>query len=253
LLLPGGCTVEVGNHPSQAGEPYLGLALVFAQDSIDQFRRNYGAEIPDYTKPVWSAVAPKDMLTAMAQWIEWCAGEICQRLGIGQSTLRRRLNEEGAGFRQLLEESRMVVTLALLQEIFTHTTQYLFAAATLALTPLILGFELTSSDIQTGKPMPKTPEYQGFDCDRANISPQLSWRDAPSEGTKRVAITAYDPDAPTGCAGAGSDHRPLTFLSKNRYHSSLPTAPVTSAMQRSALSISSVAPGASHWPPLDRN
>jgi AraC-like DNA-binding protein len=179
LLLPGGCTAEVGNHPSQAGEPYLGLALVFAQDSIDQFRRNYGAEIPDYTKPVWSAVAPKDMLTAMAQWIEWCAGEICQRLGIGQSTLRRRLNEEGAGFRQLLEESRMVVTLALLQEIFTHTTQYLFAAATLALTPLILGFELTSSDIQTGKPMPKTPEYQGFDCDRANISPQLSWRDAP--------------------------------------------------------------------------
>jgi AraC-like DNA-binding protein len=173
LLLPGGCTVEVGNHPSRGGEPYLGLALAFAQDSIDQFRRNYGAEIPAYAMPVWSAVAPKDMLTAMAQWVEWCmhhpidptltrhrqveilmllaragvagnlllnrqaswrdrvtqlisldpardwsAGEICRRLGIGQSTLRRRLNEEGAGFRQILEESRMVAALALLQETF---------------------------------------------------------------------------------------------------------------------------------------
>jgi AraC-like DNA-binding protein len=49
---------------------------------------------------------------------DWSAGEVCRRLGIGESTLRRRLNEEGVGFRQLLEESRMAAALALLQETF---------------------------------------------------------------------------------------------------------------------------------------
>lgn len=178
LLLPGGCSVEVGNHPGQRGEPYLGLAMTFTQASIERFRRSYGAEVPAHTQPLWSASAPMDMVTAMAQWVEWCtsfsrmgqpvdstlathrqveilmllaraglagnllldreagwrervvqlislepardwsAGEVCRRLGVGESTLRRRLNEEGGSFRQLLEESRMVAALALLQETF---------------------------------------------------------------------------------------------------------------------------------------
>jgi AraC-like DNA-binding protein len=173
LLLPGGCTVEIGNHPGPRGEPYLGLAMAFPPASIEQFRRSYGTEIPDNIRPLWSASAPGDMVTAMAQWLEWCmhhpvdpslarhrqveilmllaragiagnllldreaawhervaqlialdpardwsAGELCRRLGIGESTLRRRLNQEGVGFRQVLEESRMVTALALLQETF---------------------------------------------------------------------------------------------------------------------------------------
>ncbi len=56
---------------------------------------------------------------------------------------------------------------------------------------------LTSSDIQEGSRMPETFAYQGFGCDGADMSPQLSWSDAP-EGTKSFAITAFDPDAPTG-------------------------------------------------------
>jgi AraC-like DNA-binding protein len=173
LLLPGGCSVEVGNHPGTQGEPYLGLAIAFPQASIEQFRRDYGAELADHTQPLWRASAPMDMVAAMAQWVEWCmhhpvdpilarhrqveilmllaragiagnllldreaswrervvqfisldpardwsAGEVCRRLGVGESTLRRHLNEEGVGFRQLLEESRMVTALALLQETF---------------------------------------------------------------------------------------------------------------------------------------
>jgi AraC-like DNA-binding protein len=173
LLLPGGCTVEVGNHPGHREEHYLGLAMAFSQTSIEQFRRSYGTVIPPGTQPQWRAPAPMDMVAAMAQWVEWCmhhpvdptlakhrqveilmlltragvagnllidreaswrervaqiitpdpardwsAGEVCRHLGVGESTLRRHLKEEGVGFRQLLQECRMVAALALLQETF---------------------------------------------------------------------------------------------------------------------------------------
>jgi Raf kinase inhibitor-like YbhB/YbcL family protein len=39
--------------------------------------------------------------------------------------------------------------------------------------------------------------YSGFGCTGENISPEITWRDLP-EGTKSVALTVYDPDAPTG-------------------------------------------------------
>ncbi|MAA72544.1 MAG: YbhB/YbcL family Raf kinase inhibitor-like protein [Bermanella sp.] len=55
---------------------------------------------------------------------------------------------------------------------------------------------LTSDDIQEGSRMSHTFSFNGFGCDGANTSPQLSWKDAP-KGTKSFAITAYDPDAPT--------------------------------------------------------
>lgn len=58
-------------------------------------------------------------------------------------------------------------------------------------------FELKSKDIQEGHSMAKTFEYKGWGCDGGNVSPQLMWGNAP-KGTKSFAITAYDPDAPTG-------------------------------------------------------
>lgn len=56
---------------------------------------------------------------------------------------------------------------------------------------------LTSSDIADGEFMSKAQEFGGFGCSGDDMSPQLAWSNAP-EGTKSFAITAYDPDAPTG-------------------------------------------------------
>ncbi|MCB1591156.1 MAG: YbhB/YbcL family Raf kinase inhibitor-like protein [Alphaproteobacteria bacterium] len=39
--------------------------------------------------------------------------------------------------------------------------------------------------------------YKGFGCEGENLSPQLSWEGVPAEA-KSLAITYYDPDAPTG-------------------------------------------------------
>ena len=73
----------------------------------------------------------------------------------------------------------------------------LITAALLLTTFTSSAMTLTSNDIQEGSRMANTFAFSGFGCSGDNLSPQLSWQDAP-EGTKSFAITAYDPDAPTG-------------------------------------------------------
>ncbi len=57
------------------------------------------------------------------------------------------------------------------------------------------GFYLSSTDVQ-GQ-IGNDQVFNSFGCTGRNISPQLHWQNAP-KGTKSFAITAYDPDAPTG-------------------------------------------------------
>lgn len=71
------------------------------------------------------------------------------------------------------------------------------ASSLLASAAMASDWKLTSTDIAEGKTLANTQVYNGFGCTGENISPQLSWGKAP-EGTKSLAITAYDPDAPTG-------------------------------------------------------
>ena len=61
----------------------------------------------------------------------------------------------------------------------------------------VAALSLSSKDIQSGKMMGPQQEFNGFGCTGENLSPHLRWQNAP-KGTKSFAITAYDPDAPTG-------------------------------------------------------
>lgn len=74
----------------------------------------------------------------------------------------------------------------------------LLSAITLT-TPVAKGkFTVTSKDLVPGKPIAMTQVYNGgMGCSGGNLSPALSWTNAPS-GTRSFAITMYDPDAPTG-------------------------------------------------------
>ncbi len=56
-------------------------------------------------------------------------------------------------------------------------------------------FTLTSTDI--GGQATDKQVFNGFGCTGQNISPQLSWTNAPAD-TKSFAVTIHDTDAPTG-------------------------------------------------------
>ncbi|MFB7472886.1 YbhB/YbcL family Raf kinase inhibitor-like protein [Kitasatospora sp. NPDC056184] len=58
--------------------------------------------------------------------------------------------------------------------------------------PQVPSFPLTSEDITDGGTLAKEFIYGGD-----NLSPQLAWSGLP-EGTRSIAVTCYDPDAPTG-------------------------------------------------------
>ena len=58
-------------------------------------------------------------------------------------------------------------------------------------------FTLESAEIKPGSTIAEAQVFKGFGCDGGNISPSLSWKNAPA-ATKSFAVTVYDPDAPTG-------------------------------------------------------
>ena len=76
--------------------------------------------------------------------------------------------------------------------------KYLFLACVLFLASAASAqntFTLKSSDI--GGQATNKQFFNGFGCHGENISPELSWSNAPA-GTQSFAVTIYDKDAPTG-------------------------------------------------------
>lgn len=59
------------------------------------------------------------------------------------------------------------------------------------------GFVLSSPAIEPGGRLPDEQTFNGFGCSGPNRSPELIWSGAPAD-TKSLALTLYDPDAPTG-------------------------------------------------------
>jgi Raf kinase inhibitor-like YbhB/YbcL family protein len=57
-------------------------------------------------------------------------------------------------------------------------------------------FTLTSTDLKNGA-FADGQVLNAFGCSGNNVSPQLSWSNAPA-GTKSFVLTMFDPDAPTG-------------------------------------------------------
>lgn len=57
--------------------------------------------------------------------------------------------------------------------------------------------ELTSTDFEHGSPLPPTAWGTDTIAEGADVSPQLSWSEVP-KGTRSLALSVFDPDAPTG-------------------------------------------------------
>lgn len=73
--------------------------------------------------------------------------------------------------------------------------KFLFAFILSATALFAEGFTLKSNTISGQLGIKQV--FNGFGCTGENISPDLSWENAP-KGTKSFAVTVYDPDAPTG-------------------------------------------------------
>jgi Raf kinase inhibitor-like YbhB/YbcL family protein len=58
-------------------------------------------------------------------------------------------------------------------------------------------FTLTAPDLASRGRITAAHVFNGMGCTGQNISPTLQWSNPPA-GTKSFAVTAYDPDAPTG-------------------------------------------------------
>lgn len=57
--------------------------------------------------------------------------------------------------------------------------------------------QIFSQDLKDGQKMPEKHVFNGMGYQGENISPQLSWQNAPA-ATQSFVVTCFDPDAPTG-------------------------------------------------------
>ena len=81
-----------------------------------------------------------------------------------------------------------------------HYPSFVFLPTLLFLvgiTNMSQALSLHSDDVRDGERLKINQVYSGMGAGGQNLSPQLSWTGVPAEA-KSLAITIYDPDAPTG-------------------------------------------------------
>lgn len=72
MLLPADTQFLVENQPASDGSLYLGVALRFPKDAIDQFRDLYGSRLDQWAlTPVWQAAAPEEAIHSLTQWLSF--------------------------------------------------------------------------------------------------------------------------------------------------------------------------------------
>jgi len=71
------------------------------------------------------------------------------------------------------------------------------ALALLAMGPAVSAQTFTLKSNEIGGQATNRQFFNGFGCHGDNVSPELSWDNAPA-GTQAFAVTMYDKDAPTG-------------------------------------------------------
>ena len=72
-----------------------------------------------------------------------------------------------------------------------------FVFASLAMGSLATAQTFTLKSNELGGQATNRQFFSGFGCHGDNVSPELSWENAPA-GTQAFAVTMYDKDAPTG-------------------------------------------------------
>lgn len=76
-------------------------------------------------------------------------------------------------------------------------TIFSFSAFMILTSAFAADLKVESKSIKEGQPISNTYVFNGFGCSGENKSPHLKWSAGP-KGTKYYAVSAYDPDAPTG-------------------------------------------------------
>lgn len=80
-----------------------------------------------------------------------------------------------------------------MRRLTAFTAALVFTSAAWAAGP----FTVTSAEVKHKGTVPEEQVYKGFGCNGGNVSPSLTWHNAPA-ATKSFAVTVFDPDAPTG-------------------------------------------------------
>ncbi len=81
--------------------------------------------------------------------------------------------------------------------LFVAKALFLFMGFAILHVPSARAFSLFSPQLKENATMGVEQVLNGFGCSGKNISPELGWT-APPQGTRSLALTVYDPDAPTG-------------------------------------------------------